>query len=510
MPNLLRRLAALGLTALAASSTYSAPPLPSPPRASAPINWEGAPRHAPAPLQSPRALQGGMPDASTTRAAQMVSVPLSSSAVTAPRAAAPMTQGAEAVPRNLPGADASGSNLPAQPALGAAVEPTSTGSQSPINRALTRDPKLSGSCANLQAEAPQVRKVSGGQGLEAFYRGVLRLSPPALPEGKSDIVAPGQSLIVTGHCFGAEPGQVNVVLQARERPPGHSTLAVGQPAPVIVTTVQKWTDGYIELLVPSDVRGVPPGPAALQVVRADGRSSAAQAVSFYPLWEVGPLAAAFQVLACAEPHATAASRCDVLERPMFKGKRLQERGDNNLSILGRHEHTQLRAIHFQDGDWPALDASKADGVDTFGFRLPAWTAAWVSQDPAQVDVRFWSGDMQQGRPEEMGMRELLVRPAQGERRWSAPADHVVDVPWRAPGVGRWRMYELKIMAIWPYGMGSKPGDLLTQRATVGMSQRQATNAPQPNRTAPVLVPPAPAGPALPTAPVAPTTLPRRW
>jgi hypothetical protein len=66
------------------------------------------------------------------------------------------------------------------------------------------------------------------------------------------------------------------------------------------------------------------------------------------------------------------------------------------------------------------------------------------------------------------------------------------------------------MAIWPYGMGSKPGDLLTQRATVGMSQRQATNAPQPNRTAPVLVPPAPAGPALPTAPVAPTTLPRRW
>ncbi|MDI4631431.1 hypothetical protein J7U46_00045 [Pelomonas sp. V22] len=353
-------------------------------------------------------------------------------------------------------------------------------------------------------------RVTGGQGLEAFYHGVLRLSPPALPEDRSDVVAPGESLIVTGRCFGGTPGQVKVVLQALDRPAGQGTVALAQSAPVIVATVQQWTDDRIELLVPSDVRGVPPSPAALLVVRADGRTSAAQGVSFYPLWEVGPLAAAFQVLACAEPHPTAASRCDVLQRPLFKSQRLHERGDTMLSLLGRYEHTQLRAIHFQDGDWPARAPNKADGVDTYGFRLPAWTAAWVSQNPAEVDVRFWSGDMQLGRPEEMPIRELLVRPTQGERRWSAAADHVVDVPWQAPGVGRWRMYELKIMAIWPAGMGSKPGDLLTQRGTADLWQRPATSTPQPSRAAPVLVPPTRAGPAQRTTPVAPTALPRRW
>lgn len=386
----------------------------------------------------------------------------------APRASGPIAWGSGAAPLVSPA-----SAFPAQgvirPAAGMPVLPPPAvprpagGALSPVDRAQPPAAGLAGRCANAQAEAPQVGRVAGGENVADFYRRI-GVYPPALPEGKTDVVVPGGKLVVTGRCFGAEPGQVKVVLQTPDRQQGQGAIGAAAQAPVIVPVVQQWSDGRIELLVPDDVRGVPPGPAALVVVRADGRNSPAQGASFYPQWEWGPLAAEFQVLSCAEPHSTAASRCDVQERPVFKGARLQDRGGAFLARLSRHAGTQLRAIHFQDGDWPARNAGEADGVDRFGLRLPAWTAAWVSQDADKVDVRFWTGSAQEGQPEETAMRGLAVRPAFGERRWSAAADHVVEVPWRAPGVGRWRMYELKIMAVWPAGMGSQPGNLLLTRA----------------------------------------------
>lgn len=62
MPNLLRRLAALGLTAWVACSTCSAQPLPPSPRASAPISWGNGPA-APAPAMLPRGGTSALPSA---------------------------------------------------------------------------------------------------------------------------------------------------------------------------------------------------------------------------------------------------------------------------------------------------------------------------------------------------------------------------------------------------------------------------------------------------------------
>ncbi len=386
----------------------------------------------------------------------------------APRASGQIAWDSRPAPLVLPGT-APPTQIGSRPSSGVALQPPVGvqrpvgGALSPIDRVQPQAAGLAGRCANAQTEGPQVGRVTGGEHLADSYRR-SGVSPPALPEGKTNVVAPGNKLVVTGRCFGAEPGQVKVVLQTPDRPSGQGAIAVPAQAPVIVGTVQQWSDERIELFVPDDVRGVPPGPAALVVVRADGRNSSAQGVSFYPTWEWGPLAAEFQVLACAEPHPAAASRCDVQGRPVFKGARLQDRGAAFLASLGRHAGTQLRAIHFQDGEWPAPGANEAAGVDRFGFRLPAWTAAWVSQDPNTVDVRVWTGNAQEGRPEEVAIRELVVRPVLGERRWSTPSDHVVEVPWRTPGIGRWRMYELKIMGVWPAGMGSKPGNLLLTRA----------------------------------------------
>ncbi|MEK8033872.1 hypothetical protein AACH06_23860 [Ideonella sp. DXS29W] len=388
----------------------------------------------------------------------------------APRASGPIAWGASvAAPGALPSTAVrpmEGNRSPLGAALQAPGSVQRPGGQAraPVDRALAQNAQATDTCANSQAASPQIAKALGGEDLADMYRRMFDVSPPMLPEGKTDVVAPGQRLIVTGRCFGAAPGQVKVVLQTPARAPGQSAVAAAAQAPVIVPTVQQWSDGRIELLVPNDVRGVAPGPAALVVVRADGRTSPALGVSFYPLWEWGPLAAEFKVLACAEPHATAASRCDVQEQPVFKGARLQDRGGAFLARLSRHVGVQLRAIHFQDGEWPQPPDHRADGVDRFGVTLPAWTAAWVSQDADEVDVRPWTGNAVEGRPEEQGLRELFVRPLAGERRWSSTSDHVIEVPWAAPGAGRWRMYELKIMGIWPAGLGSKPGSPLANRA----------------------------------------------
>lgn len=86
------------------------------------------------------------------------------------------------------------------------------------------------------------------------------------------------------------------------------------------------------------------------------------------------------------------------------------------------------------------------------------------------------------------------------RDWGLYGEKEAGYGWVRYGQGNLGAYAAWVQAAYtPLG-----------RATSEPLQRQTTVTPQPNRTAPVLVPPAPAGPALPSVPAVPTTLPRRW
>ncbi|MCZ8234047.1 MAG: hypothetical protein O9335_02710 [Inhella sp.] len=182
----------------------------------------------------------------------------------------------------------------------------------------------------------------------------------AVEPASGERLVPGELFIVRGHCLGNGVGRVELRLGAAQERSFYAQVV-------------DWKPSQLQLAMPTDIRGVPPGRATVNLTTARGLLASAEA-QFWPQWELVNIEARARSLSCdarvAQPavrgwcqgHAGGSSPpCQGLQCVGFK------------SAFG--PEVPLRAVHVSDTE---LGGAPVEGSDRWTFDLPPYAqpVAW--------------------------------------------------------------------------------------------------------------------------------------
>lgn len=227
-----------------------------------------------------------------------------------------------------------------------------------------RPPADARQAATLATGSAQRQRLAGAAAATAVR--VCDQAPAPLPQitavepASGGHLVPGDLFIVRGHCLGTAAGRVELRLGAAQDRSVHAKVV-------------DWKPSQLQLAMPREISGLPPGRATLHLTTARGLLATAEA-EFWPRWELVNIEARARNLACEARVA----------QPVVRGWCQGHAGSSpppceGLQCLGFasafKEDVPLRGVHVSDTD---LGATAITGTDRWTFDLPAYAqpVAW--------------------------------------------------------------------------------------------------------------------------------------
>ncbi|MCE2659916.1 MAG: hypothetical protein LW854_17020 [Rubrivivax sp.] len=247
-------------------------------------------------------------------------------------------------------------------------------------------------------------------------------------------LAPGDTIELTGGCFGEEPGSVELVFPPRSAasPVQQQTINLRPER----AELQEWTDTRVRVRVPPGLSGRPPGRMELRLTHANGRQSAGLPVDFWPQWESVSVLAWVRMAAC-HSAADQPGACRVGDQQVAPVAGFP------VPALGSG---QLAARHGCRGPQVCNVARATAAMDRYTLELPPWVFPVVER--VSHDHRYRRSAHSREAPPTLRLTPAVQQAApEAARAWH------LDVEWTLAEPGDELAYRIELVGLRPRGLG---------------------------------------------------------